>query len=99
MSRPYIGPVVKTRLDPGTLARLDQMAHRAGIARAEALRDIAERALPAVRSCADCKHYNATAVWTCPDAGMDWASEYDVPDTDEPWPDTAPPCPAKEPSP
>ena len=97
MSRPYIGPVVKTRLDPGTLARLDQMANRAGIARAEALRDIAERALPdVVRSCVGCRHHPD---YDCPDAGIRWVAERDF-DTFDPlnWPDTAPPCPAKEPA-
>ena len=99
MSRPYIGPVVKTRLPVETLALLDARAEQTGTTRADALRVIAERdLLPVVtRSCTNCRHNLGDAKnWTCPPAGMDWASEYDIPDDDSVWPPTAPACPGRK---
>ena len=85
------------RLSPAEDAAAVAEARRFGLTVAEWFRSLIPMPGPdAVRSCADCKHYTATAMWTCPDAAVSWASEHDIPATDAPWPDTAPPCPAKE---
>lgn len=43
--RPVIGPEVKTRLRPDTLAKLDDEAARQGVKRAELIRALIERGL------------------------------------------------------
>lgn len=45
VGRPPIGPTIQIRYDPEQLAMLDEYAHKHGLSRAEALRQLTTQAL------------------------------------------------------